>query len=162
MKKTLSFLLAFILPLLVNAEALSRQEAQKLAHDFLTNKGVSISRNMEIAYQARFHKAPTADKASYYIFNNGTGNGFVIVAGDDNVEPILGYSTTGSFDENNIPANMKAWLETYEEQIALVAEGKVSNSQPLRSGVMREAIAPLVTATWGQGAPYNSQCPVLG
>lgn len=162
MKKTLTFLLAFILPLLVNAEALSRQEAQKLAHDFLTNKGVSISRNMEIAYQARFHKAPTADKASYYIFNNGTGNGFVIVAGDDNVEPILGYSTTGSFDENNIPANMKAWLETYEEQIALVAEGKVSNSQPLRSGVMREAIAPLVTATWGQGAPYNSQCPVLG
>lgn len=162
MKKLLVFLLAFILPLCISAEVLSRQDAQKLASGFLANKGVDVSKEMKMAYKAKHRKAPVGDNASYYIFNNGANKGFVIVAGDDNVEPILGYSTTGTFDENNIPANMKVWLEGYEEQIALASESKTANGQMMYASIEKEAIAPLVSATWGQGAPYNNQCPVVG
>ncbi len=36
-------------------------------------------------------------KVDYYVFNNGKDNGFIIVSGDDNAAPVLGYCDEGSF-----------------------------------------------------------------
>lgn len=41
----------------------------------------------------------TQGNNSYYVFNNDAG-GFVIIAGDDAVAPVLGYTSTGAFDAN--------------------------------------------------------------
>ena len=56
-------------------------------------------------------------QANYYIFNTVGKKGFVIVSGDDRTIPILGYTDSGEFDPNNMPENMKAWLENYDQQM---------------------------------------------
>nr|MCR5822153.1 Spi family protease inhibitor [Bacteroidales bacterium] len=43
--------------------------------------------------------------------------GFVIVAADDEVRPILAYSPTGTFDPANLPPAVEYWLLTYQQQI---------------------------------------------
>ena len=57
--------------------------------------------------------APTA----YYVFNVEQDKGFVVVSGDDRTVPVLGYGETGAFDVDNMPENMKAWLQGYVDQI---------------------------------------------
>jgi hypothetical protein len=54
--------------------------------------------------------------SQYYVCNIGK-SGFVIIAGDDNVTPILAYSIAGTFPISNIPTNIMKWLNQYGEQI---------------------------------------------
>ena len=43
-----------------------------------------------------------------YIYNST--NEFVIIAADDRVQPILGYSENSPFDASNMPPNLREWL----------------------------------------------------
>ena len=61
-----------------------------------------------------------ADKASYYIFNTAGDQGYIIISGDDRTNKVLGYVDKGSFDPNHVPANMQAWLDSYNEQIGML------------------------------------------
>ena len=89
----------------------------------------------------------------YYVVN--FDNGFVIIAADDRVEPILGYSTTGSFNAENIPENAAAWMEGYRQQIASVISENNNVSEEvnqhwynLKHNIIeptRTAVGPLVT-----------------
>ena len=57
-----------------------------------------------------------ADAADYYVFNASDGSAFVIVAGDDRAEEILGFGE-GSMDMDNLPCNLQWLLRTYQEQM---------------------------------------------
>ena len=42
------------------------------------------------------HEAKSVDGLTdYYVFNRGDGGGFVVVSGDDRLQPIPGYSESG-------------------------------------------------------------------
>lgn len=85
---------------------------------FFAAKGkVLKTTNAAYAPQRRL-KSATKEVAPYYVFNAGNNNGFVIVSGDDRIQPILGYVDSGSFDLNKIPDNMRDFLKTYSEQVA--------------------------------------------
>lgn len=56
-----------------------------------------------------------------YAFNI-EGGGYVIASADDRTLPVLGYSQTGSFDVNQIPDNMRTWLQGYAEQIRMLGD----------------------------------------
>lgn len=95
----------------------------------------------------------------YYVFNNDDG-GFVIIAGDDAVCPVLGYANTGSFDADRIPDGLKDLLANYRRQIALLGD----NAESLAESYVRSVSAYsggklLHTAKWNQGTPYNSYVP---
>ena len=99
-----------------------------------------------------------------YVFNVASGNGgYVIVSNDDCAVPVLGYSESGALDVNNIPENMRAWLEGYAEEIAW-AKAHPSQMAPAmhraKSNV-KTPIAPLMQTQWYQDAPYNSFCPKM-
>lgn len=71
--------------------------------------------------RAKSRTANTASRSdAYYVFNNDAG-GFVIIAGDDAVAPVLGYTSTGTFDAGNLPDGLKDLLKSYERQIAALA-----------------------------------------
>ena len=53
----------------------------------------------------------------YYVFNVENNNGFIIVAADDNVIPILGYSLKGKYFIDNQPPAFIEWMKGYEKQI---------------------------------------------
>ncbi len=102
-----------------------------------------------------------------YIYNVGQDAGFIMVSGDDRVDPVIGYGLSGSFDAANMPANMKAWLGEYERQIDY-ARTLPEQSFPEEASV-REAdpslparVEPLIKTKWHQTAPYNDLCPMVG
>ncbi|MDE6191636.1 MAG: thiol protease/hemagglutinin PrtT [Muribaculum sp.] len=97
----------------------------------------------------------------YYVFNNGTDNGFVIISGDDRVKKVLGYSDCGSFDLNNIPPQLNAILQQYSEQIGLLQESGFTDPswKKNRSSESNEIV--LNTAEWGQDYPFNKYAPEI-
>ncbi len=86
-----------------------------------------------------------------HVFNVGQDNGFVIVSGDDRTDEILGYVDEGTFDINQAPANMKAWLLAVEEQIRI---GKNLQKAPRRTN--RENIPALMASKWDQWNNYST------
>ena len=99
-----------------------------------------------------------------YVFNVENDGGFVVVSNDDRIRPILGFGESGSFNPENIPDNMRAWLQGYADEIAWLAEhgSKATGPQKARQKIgshSTTAITPLVKTTWNQGTPYNNQCP---
>ncbi|MCR4919723.1 MAG: C10 family peptidase [Prevotella sp.] len=113
--------------------------------------------------------APTVKSAGQvsglYMFNVSSG-GFVIVSNDDQTVPILGFGESGSIDPDDLPDNMRAWLQGYAEQIAwLQSNGSSGDDVNNRSRAVRRApmaaIAPLVQTNWNQSRPYNDLCPTI-
>ena len=102
-----------------------------------------------------------------YVFNHDQG--YVVVAGDDAAQPILGYSEGGSFDSNHIADGEAAVLRHFADQISyamehhLVAEPEVAEAWQLAAkGELARGthvVEPLIDLLWDQNYPYNSYCP---
>ncbi len=103
-----------------------------------------------------------------YVYNVGLDDGFVMVSGDDNAYPILGYADKGSFQTEGIPENLSYWLEFYQKEISYIKESNgvcLETKQKwdhLLAGASIESISGnvLPTAKWNQSEPYNDQCPL--
>ena len=145
----------------VGGQTITPEIAQKRAADFLTKKGKRAV--------ALIHKPLCYDSlgmsAPLYVFNAPQGKGFVIVSGDDRAESILGYVDEGEFDEKEMPANMRAWLDGYVGQIRTLQ--KMPTVRKSLRALQRTPIAPLMSTKWGQGdatkqgSAYNKQCPTI-
>ena len=103
----------------------------------------------------------SGEVSGLYVFNVDKDNGYVIVSNDDCAEPVLGYADKGSFDMQNIPENMRAWLQGYADEIAWAKSHhiKKGSTTARRTGGVKSVIAPLMETQWNQTAPYNDQCP---
>lgn len=145
------------------AEPVTQDQALQKAKAFLAKKGmVAAKANLNLVYQGqqrRLQNGAPARNASYYVFNNGRDGGFVIMAGDDCAEDVLGYADSGSFDADNIPGNMQAFLEGYAEEIAAArARGAKAADGDAAVEVARKVVAPLIETHWNQHDPYNQMC----
>ena len=98
----------------------------------------------------------SGDEPAYYVFNHQSGKGFVVVAGDDCVDAVLGFSDEESFDPQNVPPALTDWLSCCEQHVMTARQGHtVAKRAPRRSA----EITPMVTARWGQHKPFNRMCP---
>lgn len=166
--RQLLFLLACFMACVAKAAPVDQKQAQQLAQDFFAKKGISYAAP-KLVFKAP-GKQQTVQTVSYYVFNATGRNGFVLVSGDDRTVPILGYSDHGSLDTDNLPPNVKAWLEGYQRQIDALGEeiavGAPQQKAPATNRLAAEAtkkpIAPLLTTTWNQNSPYNDLCPRYG
>lgn len=169
MMKRLLMLSCLVSCLVVNGycEQLSEMDAMQVANRFLnSNKGNSAhhasASNLNLAYKSK--NITTGKEGAYYVFNRGVRDGYVVVAGDDAVaRPVLGYSERGTFDAENIPENMRYWLDEYQRQIEYMQENKME-SVPAQAQAQKwtTSVAPLLgEIKWGQGTPYNLMCPTL-
>ena len=157
MKRLLLTFLAFLAVIAMNAEQVSKQEALQKAQQFMPDKQFK-----ETASSARARSGKFDENEEFYIFNAEDKKGFVIVSGDDRTESILGYSDTGCLDLDNLPPNLKGWLEGYSKQIKAINNSNIARSRAFSKSVTRApktAIAPLLTTKWGQDDPYNMNCP---
>lgn len=71
--------------------------------------------------------------------------------------PVLGYTSTGAFDANNLPEGLKDLLKSYEQQIAALGKNYKANATSTRAEFTGEKL--LNTAKWNQGAPFNKYTP---
>ena len=111
--------------------------------------------------------------ACYYVFNIGNNGGFIIVSGDDIAAPVLGYSTEGSFNMDEMSPGFSFWLETVQGEISYALDNGIEQDEQtagqwadyLSEGLpIRRAasVAPLLKTQWGQKAPFNDMCPLIG
>ena len=162
----------------LSARPLSERQARHLAEQFfLQSTRTTMSR--PISQQGlQLVSAPirqsvgvelrtlSGDKARYYyIYNRGSNAGFVIIAGDDELTPYIGYSTTGRFIVEDMPEQLAAFLKACQERIdELVSSISYHQAlQPTRPSASEPTqIAPLLgNIQWNQSAPWNNQTPVV-
>ena len=151
MRRLYFFLFTLLVSLTMNAGEVTEQQALQKAQQFMQGKQFE-HRNLRRA-------ASTAGNA-YYVFNAEDNGGFVIVAGDDRVKDILGYSERGNFDLAKAPSNVRWWLGQYEKAISSLGK-ETHRAISRRAETVKDAISPFITTTWGQFSPYNDQCPEI-
>ena len=153
------------------AGPVDQQKAQKLGAKFLSTTTVG-QKSADIQLQL-VSAAVDRNDVDYYVFNVENGEGFVIIAGDDRVKPILAYSTTGQYDPNDIADGFQFTLDGFREEIQYVREHNlvampditaewksVSETGSLNRGKQtRAVVGPLCQTLWNQNFPWNSQCP---
>ena len=155
MKRLLHFQFLLVLLLALGysplqAKRITQWQAQQQAYSFW-------GKQMPQKAKAKSRAATTASRSdAYYVFNNDAG-GFVIIAGDDAVTPVLGYTSTGSFDAENLPDGLKDLLKSYERQIAALGDNYQANQTATRAAFTGEKL--LKTAEWNQYAPFNKYTP---
>lgn len=170
--RNIAFVLAacFVFGLSASARTVSLEEAMAKAQRFLYSNSadsVSQARGLSTATFKLAYEAKTASKtvSCFYVLNQTSSEGYVIVSADDRLPEVLGYSNSGEFDINKIPDNMKWWLSEYERQIEQVLASPNNNSvMPTAETSFRDGwteIEPLVKTKWNQSEPYNNQCPTI-
>jgi len=172
MKKTLSlFLFFFMSAFLLNASPVDTLTARQAAANFLSQHGQSRNAgSLQLAYQL----SDAQQTPCVYVFNS-EGGGFVVMAADNSVVPVLGYSTDGHFDVENVPANMAAWLDTYRDAVSDIAAGASTRAYPTMEEEWQQLLSnapvthtravevgPLLSTTWSQSPYYNNLCPGTG
>lgn len=171
MKKSL-LLLFVTISMMSNlwAGPVGQQQARRVGQQFLST---SVLGQQRAALQLQLvSTATTRGEVDYYVFNVQDG-GFVIIAGDDRVKPILAYSTTGAYDPDDVAEGFAYTLSTFQEEIQYVREHQlgatpdiaaewrsVAATGNLRQGrTARAVVGPLCQTLWNQNFPWNSQCP---
>lgn len=94
-----------------------------------------------------------------YVFNVEADEGFVIVSGDDRTQSILGYAYTGEINMGQMPCNMKWLLSYYDTAIGQLGDDFPQSASTTLSSATYAEIPAIVGTQWGQGDPYNAQCP---
>ena len=147
---------------MLNAAPVGREQARQEAMRFLQARhGEQAARGMRLVGTT---KTNTEEARDYYVFNVGQEQGFVLVSGDDRTDPVLGYSDEGSFCEEQMPENLRAWLEGYGRQMKMlgtVGDQTEARSRVRKASLLRTSISPLLKTRWDQYAPYNDQCPYV-
>lgn len=159
------------------ARPVTKQEAISIAQHF----GQSTSASLRTAYvRTPVLRSSQGHEALFYVFNKGNDQGYVVVAGDDRVQPILAWSDTGSLTEEDIlnHPSIKWMYDEYALQISWaiehLADTPSGDFNTLRSSTRASyevQIEPLLAfekdrktkrrnaVSLGQDWPFNKYCP---
>ncbi|MEI8008937.1 MAG: C10 family peptidase, partial [bacterium] len=165
--KLMTLLMLFVISNMTFAARVSEQSAKSVAANFCHID----SSNMVLNYTST-----NSTTVLFYVF--GYKDGFVLVAADDRVQPILGYSTEGrpfippKENDTTFGNNFLGLMNTYNKVIKYVIDNDLPGTVDITykwstyktGGYVPQSptmiVTPLLTTTWGQGWPYNSLCPV--
>ena len=153
----------------MTAERVTPENAQKAAKTFLNNNGAKSAQLTDLSKAAGF--------ANLYIF--AANPGFVVIAADDCVQPILGYSLTqspiqptASFNADDMPDNVRGWLQGYSDEIQAAINSKAKATAETakqwkdlidgnsKAGRATTEVEPLIQTKWNQNKYYNDLCPI--
>ena len=143
--------------MMANAEEVSEQQALLKAQQFMQGKQF-----VTFTDKARHKGLQVKDtiKLGYYVFNTTDQDGFVVVASDDRMPDILGFSPHGRLNPETAPNNVRWLLDYYNKVAASLGTAEVKTRVVSRAS--KPDIRPLITTTWAQGSPYNDLCPTYG
>ena len=170
-RRVSAILLCGLLTTSVWAERVSVEDAALVANNFMHSTSAKAGVK-KAAKPMVLKKAAAATESQYYVYENANGEGWVMVAANDVVAPILAYSNTGRFVMENQPSNLKNWLGKYDKFIGRLEAENVEASEEtaaqwkaLRKGVKAKGdavVGPLIKTQWDQDTPYWNLCPGTG
>ncbi len=115
----------------------------------VARKYVNVKLSERSATRASHRTSP------YYIYNDRHGRGFVIVAGDDDMGQVLGYSHTGTLDTLRASEELKFLLSAYRDAFLQKQRQPSTRATVTTTPPYRKEVAPLLTTAWSQDDPYN-------
>ena len=161
MERTIS-IICILFALLTGNLPLSAQYVTKEVAKEKANAFLSRSANSPSAVRKAPRKAPVLTLANnrdeFYVFNDQANGGYVVVSGEERMPDVLAYSYDSHFDADNMPCNMRAWMEKYAAQVQyLRTHPEVPAARKTESE--RKNVSPLLTCWFNQNYPYNNKCP---
>lgn len=190
MKRILLALLLCSVLLAVKAAPINDSIARVVAFNFLSTKfpitKLSSPNELVIAYKAIDSSINAKATVCYYVFNVTSSKGFVIVAADDNLSPIMAYSTESNYGfsrKQKMPKQINAWMGGYAKKAAVAIRNNLKATEEVKSkwlqlskpipkshfklfGSTGTNVSPLLTTLWDQSSPdtgslvtYNALCP---
>ena len=175
LKFAIFFTMAVILSGYVSAKSVDESTACTVASHFFAMKFNHSPESLTptIAYAAPTFRGEKGAHSFYVV--NFNSEGFVIVAGDDRVQPILAFSDEGAFVAENMPDHIRFFLDGYTEEIQYIVDSQqhvdettlqqwetlLSDSTPAQKGGDGDVVVgPLLgNNKWNQTQYYNDLCP---
>ena len=116
---------------------------------------VNISK--KAAKNLKTRAAATTTQQPYYVFNDDTGKGFVVVAGDDKMGEVLAYSHEASIDMANLNPEARYLFDTYRQVFEVLGKNKGLTTRAETATKATDDVQPLLKSKWGQDYPYSKQ-----
>ena len=116
---------------------------------------VNISK--KAAKNLKTRAAATTTQQPYYVFNDDTGKGFVVVAGDDKMGEVLAYSHEAFIDMANLNPEARYLFDSYRQVYEELGKNKGLTTRAGAATKAADAVLPLLKSKWGQDYPYSKQ-----
>ena len=116
---------------------------------------VNISK--KAAKNLKTRAAATITQQPYYVFNDDTGKGFVVVAGDDKMGEVLAYSHEASIDMANLNPEARYLFDSYRQVYEELGKNKGLTTRAETATKTANDVQPLLKSKWGQDYPYSKQ-----
>lgn len=172
MKRTLTFVSMFLLATTLFAGPVSREKALRVAEKVFysspATKG-AIQSNLKIVWDGEFEQTKGVMDPAFYVVAR-EGNGFVIVAGNDNVQPVLGFSFDSPFKTEGMPEHVRAWMgqmKSYVQSAVKPLPGvrekwaDLAETKSALSGTFEDEYTASRTLCWDQSEPFNYYAPTV-
>lgn len=154
-------------PWQLRARSLSADEALARAKTFI--KSTDMMRHNVQGQSRKATYTLISATPEIYVFNRSTG-GFIIAAGDDRMDAVLGYVESGTFDTDSMPPGFRWLMESYthaaKEHLFYMCSGLSSKAAESTGGgtlsdlyKQWEDVPQIMTTQWNQYSPYNDMCP---
>lgn len=164
MKKIyLSLFCTIALFLNVQAKPITSEQAIAAARSILGEK-------VSVVWDGIDHRTRAANESAPFYLVSREGGGWVMLAGDDSMEPVIGWSDTDDFRIDEMPANVRYVLDCIKSHCKPVPEKYSQRNEAWDRMLLstRAALTPvqetknLQTNEWSQNAPYNNMYPECG
>lgn len=174
MKKILSILSMMLLGGALYAGPVTPEKALQVAQRVFASASATKATDassLKIVWNGEFEPATKAAQDPDFYVVSRSGGGFVMVAGNDNVQPVLAFSFENDFPVEGMPDHVRSWMQQYKDYIRSVAsatpevqeqwesfeETKANTAKPYE-GVTDEFLLSR-TNLWNQTNPANFYCP---
>lgn len=161
MKRFFLSLISVLAAIALGAEERSVEKAGQIAQDFFASMTYTkaADADLKMVWDGTMPQTRSASHTpAFYLFDNASGPGFVIVSAEDRARTILGYSFDSELDPNDLPPHFMGWMKEIESHIEYIRAN--STGPAVKSDIdVGTKVVELETAKWNQGAPYNILCP---
>lgn len=169
--KKIIFIITLFSTVVVKSQKVSLYEAIKVAEIIAKNnsKSTDINKNNIIVFTEK--KATNKGKDTLLYVCKLTNKGFIIIAADKNIPPVLGYCKNGIFNLDSLPPGLIYLLNKYQYETKQIQKTKFSNNtnkkdwelyikkgiRPIKNS--KGAVSPILSTIWGQQNGYNQFVP---
>jgi len=175
MKKSILILLLAGLSTVLQACPITPEKALKVAERVLSAQSATKAASpLRIIWDGETATTKADAEAPAFYVVGRDGGGFVIVAGNDNVRPVLALSYTNRFQVEGMPCNVSAWMERIKSYSRTVQEAtpevkaQWETFEETKSGRFPDAGVTDVffpqntpTVEWNQSEPANLLMPTV-
>lgn len=173
MKKIVAMISVLLLGAVLYANPITPEKALQVASRVFASgpstKAADAS-SLQIVWDGEFEPATkAAQDPAFYVVSRPEG-GFVMVAGNDNVQPVLAFSFENPFVVEGMPDNVRAWMEQYKGYVRSAKTTTVDIQAQWsifeETKALADPITPVTdehkgsnTNEWDQTNPANFYCP---